>query len=181
MKQMTLSMIAAAALMLIVARVQADDTTPIQRGPTAAFADVNGDGINDHAPDHDGDGIVNHLDADYKPAGLGLGRGAKGKFQDEDGDGINDLAPDDDGDGIPNGQDADFVRQAAGLQKGWGRWSGLMGGSAIAGKGTALSPQTQDSDGDGVINCLDDDYVPQSQVGTGRMTGRKAGRGRQVR
>ncbi|MFH0734475.1 MAG: hypothetical protein V1773_09380 [bacterium] len=30
------------------------------------FVDINGDGINDYAPDHDGDGIPNGLDPDYK-------------------------------------------------------------------------------------------------------------------
>jgi hypothetical protein len=49
------------------------------------FVDANGDGYNDNAPDHDGDGIPNGLDEDYN------GKGKKG-FVDLDGDGINDNA-----------------------------------------------------------------------------------------
>jgi hypothetical protein len=69
----------------------------------AGFVDENGDGFNDNAPDHDGDGIPNGRDEDY--VGRGTGKG----FVDEDGDGINDNAPDHDGDGIPNGQDPDYT------------------------------------------------------------------------
>ena len=75
-------------------------------GHGTGFVDANGDGYNDNAPDHDGDGIPNGQDPDYEGTFLGNGRG----FVDEDGDGINDNAMDDDGDGIPNGQDEDFVR-----------------------------------------------------------------------
>lgn len=49
------------------------------------FVDANGDGYNDNAPDHDGDGIPNGLDEDYEGPG-------KMGFVDEDGDGINDNA-----------------------------------------------------------------------------------------
>ncbi len=49
------------------------------------FVDLNGDGYNDNAPDHDGDGIPNGLDEDYH------GNKKRG-FVDEDGDGINDNA-----------------------------------------------------------------------------------------
>lgn len=51
------------------------------------FVDANGDGYNDNAPDHDGDGIPNGLDDDY----VGPNKG-KNKFVDLDGDGINDNA-----------------------------------------------------------------------------------------
>lgn len=37
-------------------------------GP-GAFVDADGDGINDLAPDTDGDGVINHLDDDYAPPG----------------------------------------------------------------------------------------------------------------
>ena len=42
------------------------------------FVDLNGDGINDNAPDVDGDGIPNGQDPDYVPAqdGTGSRRGA---------------------------------------------------------------------------------------------------------
>ena len=44
----------------------------------AAFVDENGDGYNDNAPDHDGDGIPNGRDEDYS----GQGKGRRG-FVDE--------------------------------------------------------------------------------------------------
>ena len=50
------------------------------------FIDEDGDGYNDNAPDHDGDGIPNGLDPDYKQ-----GDRRKG-FVDLNGDGINDNA-----------------------------------------------------------------------------------------
>ena len=43
---------------------QKDSTKCCMRGKK--FIDLNGDGINDYAPDHDGDGIPNGLDPDYK-------------------------------------------------------------------------------------------------------------------
>jgi hypothetical protein len=73
------------------------------------FVDNDGDGFNDNAPDHDGDGIPNGQDADYDGAKARSGNGKRG-FVDEDGDGINDNAQDWDGDGIPNGQDPDFEK-----------------------------------------------------------------------
>jgi len=54
----------------------------IKHGPR--FVDEDGDGFNDNAPDHDGDGIPNGLDPDYQ------GKGKKKRFIDLDGDGIND-------------------------------------------------------------------------------------------
>ena len=58
-------------------------TPPVKHGP--GFVDLNGDGINDNAPDHDGDGIPNGQDPDY------LRNNMNGKgFIDLDGDGIND-------------------------------------------------------------------------------------------
>jgi len=47
------------------------------------FVDNDGDGFNDNAPDHDGDGIPNGLDPDWK-------KHQENKFVDLDGDGIND-------------------------------------------------------------------------------------------
>jgi len=67
-------------------QVPADNPQEIQHGPR--FVDEDGDGYNDNAPDHDGDGIPNGLDPDYVNY-----RGEAGKgFVDEDGDGINDNA-----------------------------------------------------------------------------------------
>ena len=51
------------------------------------FIDENGDGYNDNAPDHDGDGIPNGLDPDYKALQQ---RGQQEEFVDMDGDGIDD-------------------------------------------------------------------------------------------
>lgn len=48
------------------------------------FVDADGDGYNDNAPDHDGDGIPNGIDPDYE------GKNKKKGFVDLDGDGIND-------------------------------------------------------------------------------------------
>lgn len=60
-------------------------TPPAVHGP--GFVDKNGDGFNDNAPDHDGDGIPNGVDPDYKKnSGKGPG------FVDADGDGVNDNA-----------------------------------------------------------------------------------------
>lgn len=58
------------------------------------FVDADGDGYNDNAPDHDGDGIPNGLDQDYKNSKKRRG------FVDLDGDGINDNL----GLGIGNGR-----------------------------------------------------------------------------
>ena len=83
------------------------------------FIDENGDGYNDNAPDHDGDGIPNGQDKDYDGAKARKGNNAKG-FVDNDGDGVNDNALDSDGDGIPNGQDPDYE----GPKDGSGRMQG---------------------------------------------------------
>ncbi len=93
------------------------------------FVDENGDGYNDLAPDADGDGIPNGMDADYVGAQKGHGRG----FVDADGDGINDNALDADGDGIPNGMDEDFVRpmDGTGQKAGYGKRAGGGAGTGV--------------------------------------------------
>lgn len=53
------------------------------------FVDKDNDGYNDNAPDHDGDGIPNGLDPDWKKLQKEKKK-AKKKFVDLDGDGIND-------------------------------------------------------------------------------------------
>ena len=92
------------------------------------FVDENGDGYNDNAPDHDGDGIPNGQDPDWVRQNTGKGRGAGG-FVDENGDGLNDWAQDFDGDGIPNGQDPDYVRpeDGTGRKLGHGMRRGGLG------------------------------------------------------
>ena len=82
----------------------------------AGFIDENLDGYNDLAPDTDGDGIPNGMDADFiKNSNSGR------NFVDEDGDGFNDNALDDDGDGIINCEDEDYegsARQGTGVGNG---------------------------------------------------------------
>ncbi len=53
------------------------------------FIDKNGDGYNDNAPDHDGDGIPNGIDPDYKQFVKKRKKGTL-PYIDLDGDGIND-------------------------------------------------------------------------------------------
>jgi hypothetical protein len=52
------------------------------------FIDNDGDGYNDNAPDHDGDGIPNGLDPDWQK--LNKRQRNRQRFVDLDGDGIND-------------------------------------------------------------------------------------------
>jgi len=60
------------------------------------FVDEDGDGYNDHAPDHDGDGIPNRLDPDWKK----LQKKKKSvPFEDLDGDGVNDHLQQAEGEG----------------------------------------------------------------------------------
>ena len=60
-------------------------TKKIIHGPY--FVDENGDGFNDFAPDHDGDGIPNGQDPDYNGPGKAVRRA---QFIDTNGDGIAD-------------------------------------------------------------------------------------------
>ncbi len=125
------------------------------------FVDEDGDGVNDNAPDADGDGIPNGKDPDYAGAKARKGDNARG-FVDEDGDGVNDNAQDADGDGIPNGKDPDYVppgdgtgskrgnamKQARALRRGF-----------VDENGDGINDLAVDSDGDGIPNCQDPDYV----------------------
>ena len=54
------------------------------------FIDEDGDGYNDNAPDHDGDGIPNGLDPDFKALQERQRARQNMEFVDMDGDGIND-------------------------------------------------------------------------------------------
>jgi hypothetical protein len=77
-----------------VANIYAQDSTKVKETDKQdqkqrhhggkGFIDLDGDGFNDNAPDHDGDGIPNGLDPDYQ------GPGKRHKFVDLDGDGIDD-------------------------------------------------------------------------------------------
>ena len=101
------------------------------------FVDEDGDGYNDNAPDHDGDGIPNGQDPDYDRSGMG-----RFGFIDTDGDGVNDLMQDFDGDGIPNGKDPDYVRPRDGsgrkMMQGYSRQSSQQRGSGSC-RGTGSS------------------------------------------
>jgi len=113
------------------AEAQTCDSTGTGRGNRhIPFVDANGDGFNDNAADHDGDGIPNGQDPDYVRKGAGRGRG----FIDVDGDGINDNAQDFDGDGIPNGKDPDYVRPQNGTGRGMGQGF-RRGGQALGQQG----------------------------------------------
>lgn len=82
------SLIALFTLLVAFSNVTAqtqNPTQPTQHGK--GFVDKNGDGYNDNAPDHDGDGIPNGVDPDYTGPKL-----QKNKFVDLNGDGINDNA-----------------------------------------------------------------------------------------
>ncbi len=123
--------------------------TKAQKGnKVAGFVDANGDGYNDNAPDHDGDGIPNGLDPDYKP--LNPDRGKRFGFVDEDGDGINDRIQDADGDGIPNCQDPDWVRPQDGTGNKFGQKAGKQMGQKGQGfKGVGSNAGTSVCDGTG--------------------------------
>lgn len=78
-------------LLFLAFNLQAQDstkskTTGVQHGQH--FVDKNGDGYNDNAPDHDGDGIPNGLDKDWLK--LNKEQRRRHRFIDLDGDGIND-------------------------------------------------------------------------------------------
>jgi hypothetical protein len=97
MKNITLISI---LLLLLASMVHAQDSTrakleikdqkvqqeqnKAQEGSGSKFVDLDGDGYNDNAPDHDGDGIPNALDPDYTALKK------EKEFVDLDGDGIND-------------------------------------------------------------------------------------------
>jgi hypothetical protein len=101
-----------------------------KHGP--GFVDLNGDGINDNAPDDDGDGIPNGMDPDYSGPRNGRGHG----FIDENGDGINDFIQDFDGDGVPNSRDPDYRNN---MKKHNGRRSHFIRRNAMTGRGSGSS------------------------------------------
>ncbi|GEM_PF-1578395 len=84
---------------------QRDTTLILIRGHGRGFVDADGDGYNDNAPDHDGDGIPNGLDPDFQRFRRMRGR----VLVDADSNGFDDRLPDFDSDGIPNRFDPDFV------------------------------------------------------------------------
>lgn len=78
---------------LLISNLSAQDSTRTQiknSDNKQQFVDENNDGYNDNAPDHDGDGIPNALDPDWKKLQKERKRARNRKFIDLDGDGIND-------------------------------------------------------------------------------------------
>lgn len=75
-----------------VAQQQTEQTKQQQQ----KFVDEDGDGYNDNAPDHDGDGIPNRLDPDWKKLQK---KKNKVPFVDLDGDGVNDNIQESGGNG----------------------------------------------------------------------------------
>ena len=129
----------------------------------AGFVDENGDGYNDNAPDHDGDGISNGQDPDYVP--LNPDKGKRFGFIDEDGDGINDRMQDADGDGIPNCQDPDWVKPKDGTGNKFGQKAGQMGRKGFRGKENGQKLGFGNGTGNGSGVC--DGTGPKSKVNKG--------------
>lgn len=81
------TIIAVLGIFAMYAEISAQTTTTPPPNHGKNFVDKNGDGYNDNAPDHDGDGIPNGVDPDFKGTKV-----QKNKFVDLNGDGINDNA-----------------------------------------------------------------------------------------
>lgn len=87
-------------LFFAVSMLNAQDSTRTvnkdsQKQHGLQFIDEDGDGYNDNAPDHDGDGIPNGLDPDWQKDKEGKGKQHRWRFVDLDGDGINDNLQED--------------------------------------------------------------------------------------
>ncbi|HKJ68586.1 MAG TPA: hypothetical protein VKA68_11565 [bacterium] len=136
---------------------QPDQPATVQHGPN--FIDEDGDGFNDNAPDHDGDGIPNGMDEDYEAIGRGARNAGQG-FVDADGDGINDNAGgmrgaqqrfgnrmqnfvDADGDGVN-----DNAMSRNRINRGNAAMHGGQGGYGVK-DGTGAHPRPQDGTGYG--------------------------------
>lgn len=92
-------MIALVAMIFLAPDLRAQDTVrnrQSQQSRNQEFVDLDGDGYNDNAPDHDGDGIPNRLDPDWKQRN----RMGQAEFIDLNGDGINDNLQQDQGNGL---------------------------------------------------------------------------------
>lgn len=87
MKRYILLATLTALLSLMASSVLAQDTDPVRPGGggdgngLCPYIDEDGDGFNDLAPDHDGDGIPNGLDPDYVRPEDGTGEQHKYKYQ----------------------------------------------------------------------------------------------------
>jgi hypothetical protein len=81
------------------------------------FIDEDGDGYNDNAPDHDGDGIPNGLDPDWKRHNEEKKRGKQHRFVDLDGDGINDNIYTEEDPNKGQGQNLQGQKEGSSLEK----------------------------------------------------------------
>jgi hypothetical protein len=94
MKNFLLSIFFAGAFVILsFSSLYAQDSTKTEKKEEPVkheqhFIDKDGDGYNDNAPDHDGDGIPNGLDPDWKKQNEEKRK--RQRFVDLDGDGIND-------------------------------------------------------------------------------------------
>jgi len=77
------------------------------------FIDEDGDGYNDNAPDHDGDGIPNGLDPDWQK--LNSEKKQQRRFVDLDGDGINDNVQTDEENRKGEGQNLHELKEGSSL------------------------------------------------------------------
>jgi hypothetical protein len=97
-KYTTLMMLSVTIIGLSCNNLIAQDTTRTEKSQLQHgqhFIDKNGDGYNDNAPDHDGDGIPNGLDPDWQNLKAEKGKKIRWRFIDLDGDGINDNVQND--------------------------------------------------------------------------------------
>jgi hypothetical protein len=96
-RNLNILLIAFASAALLLPELHAQDTVRNRQRTEQQqqFVDLDGDGYNDNAPDHDGDGIPNRLDPDWK----GRNRGGNQPFADLNGDGVNDYLQEEEGEG----------------------------------------------------------------------------------
>ena len=93
MKNMTKIFMMIIIIMAAASYLIAQDSTATnnaKKNQKAVFIDNNGDGYNDNAPDHDGDGIPNGLDPDWIKLKKEQKKNHNKRFIDLDGDGIDD-------------------------------------------------------------------------------------------
>ena len=91
-----------------------DTTKTTVAAHSQAFVDKDGDGYNDLAPDHDGDGIRNGLDPDWRK--MKRKRAHQSHFVDSNGDGINDNLQGDQGKGNQEMQHSTYLEKGSSLQ-----------------------------------------------------------------
>jgi len=110
------------ALILVISTisVQAQDSTKTEKKVQTTtheqnFIDEDGDGYNDNAPDHDGDGIPNGLDPDWQK--LNAEKKQQRRFVDLDGDGIDDNVHTDEENRKGEGQNLHEEKEGSSLDK----------------------------------------------------------------